>query len=213
MRLLIAFIFLTKLSFAQDTLRMQYTHGYSKYFVLNENNDFELFFNHCTGRTYGKGKVKKGLFKWVFTFETHPCQESRVVIDSIIPSDSIKINLFEFPDSTIYEPMFFLVNRNKLTYFQGFRYPKSKITSDSLLIYLDDNYQFKLKNVSLLSSVDIYLFTGWLTYFDCEKMVLHKRNKAFFERDVNYEEKKEEPWKKTKKRFKNWYKFSVLTKK
>lgn len=123
MRLLIAFIFLTKLSFAQDTLRMQYTHGYSKYFVLNESNDFELFFHHCTGTTYGKGKVRKGLFKWVFKFDEHPCQESLVVIDSSLTSDSIKINLFEFPDSTVYEPIFFRVNKENFSYFQGFTYP------------------------------------------------------------------------------------------
>jgi hypothetical protein len=207
MRLVVVFIFLTKLTFAQDTLRMQYTFGYSQYFVLKENNGFELFFNHCTGRTYGKGKVKKGLFKWVFTFDAHPCQESHVVIDSITPSDSIKINLFEFPDSTIYEPMFFGVDKEKLAYFQGLTYPKSKFTSESVSIYVDGDL-FKLKNISRANTVNIYLFSGWLTYFDCKEMVLHKRKKRFFEHDFTFEENEEKPWKKTKKRFKNWYKFT-----
>lgn len=205
MRLVVVFIFLTKLTFAQDTLRMQYTFGYSQYFVLKENNCFELFFHHCTGTTYGKGKVKKGLFKWIFKFDDHPCQESHVVIDSSLTSDSIKINLFEFPDSSVYEPMLFRIEKDKVSYFQGFSFPKSKIATDSLLIYVDDNYQFKLKSIARANMVDIYMFTGWLTYFDCKEMVLHKRKKKFFERDFTYDVNQEEPWKKTKKRYKNWY--------
>lgn len=186
---------------------MQYTFGYSQYFVLHENDQFELYFHHCTGTTYGKGRVKKGLFKWVFTFDEHPCQESHVVVDSSFLSDSIKINLFEFPDSSQYEPMFFRIEKEKLHFFQGLTYPKSHITSESISICVDGDL-FKVKNTSKLSSVDIYLFTGWLTYFDCKKMVLHKRKNAFFERDVRFDENEEMPWKKTKVRFRNWYRFS-----
>lgn len=138
--LVVCFLFTAHFFNAQDTLRMQYTHGYSQYFVLKENNGFELFFHHCTGTTYGKGNVKKGLFKWVFIFDEHPSQESDVVIDSSFSSNSIEI-------------------------------------------------------------------TGWITYFDCKKMVLQKRKNAFFERDVRFEENEEKPWKKTKVRFRNWYKF------
>lgn len=201
-------ILLSKLTygFSQDTLRQQNTFGYSKYFVIHEKNQFELFFHHCTGTTYGKGEVKKGLVRWKFIFDEHPIQESFVVKDTSKISDSIVIKLFEFPDTTVYEPMFFGVNKEKLTYFQGITFPKSKFNTDSLSIYVDEDL-FIVKDASRLSSVDIYLFTGWLTYFDCEKMILHKRNKVFFERSFTFEENEEKPWKKTKRRIKEYYEF------
>ena len=71
---------------------------YSTYYVIHDDNTFELYFNHCTGLTYGRGEIKRGLNHWKFEYDSLEIRAPYSVCTSSSSSDSISVEIRSLAD-------------------------------------------------------------------------------------------------------------------
>lgn len=198
--------------YTQDTLREQNSVMYGKYYVLHENNKFEFFFNHCTGLTYGQGKIKKGLFRWKFKFDellaqsnasSYSCSNSEI-------SDSVKFIFRTIIDSNFQSPYSIVINGKKhFTFNTELTLSNKELSSDSIEIIVDGEVLVFNEDISVCNEVTLYLRDLFKTYVNGGKEILKKRNNSFYLTSIVRIKDEENYWKKGKRR-KYMYEYKVI---
>lgn len=207
---LILFFLNLNVGFSQDTLRDQFTPMYSEYYVLHGENSFEYYFNHCTGTHYGKGYIRKNLFRWKFIFDSIQAPVSTYVCSSQTPSDKVNFVFKYQEDSLWYYSGSVKVNQTE--YSTGdytFFVNKSNLNFDEIQIEMDHETKLNLVGLdSTCSEVIVHRPNPWRTYQQSGKNVLRRKKDSFWIIEKTVDLNQEKPWRKGETRkHKHIYKF------
>jgi len=187
---------------AQDTLKEQNSVMYSKYYVIKRDNSFELFFHHCTGLTYGRGKVKKGIRCWKFEYDSLNLQVPHSVCEETAStlSDSINVIIRSITDQHEFTPVLIQINNKKLGFDSNKHLSKDEITSDSIqVIYQRDTFYIRhdWRNCAELT---LYLNDNFTTYVSGGTDKLRKRKNEFYLNSFVRIMNEEKYWKKGRRK-------------
>lgn len=170
-RFFLSFLLLNSFSgfgIAQDTLIEQNSVMYSKYYVLHENNRFEFLFHHCTGISYGRGKVNKSTRRWKFEFDSLSKPSISYSCSNIISMDSIRFEFRNNVDSSQFL-LFDNVAINQKKYFtmdSVLTIPKNNISGDSIQLVIGQDSLTISEKITDYSLVTLYINDGWKTYIN-----------------------------------------------
>lgn len=181
--------------FAQDTLVEQNTVMYSCYYVLHEDNRFELHTVDCGGLAYGQGHIEKSPKEWVFVYHELPELHTTYSCSNARQSDSVEFEFREIADSSFCEVIDVLIHQKSFVVFDGkLTLPKNQLPYDCIQIVANGDSLIIHENVDEFTKVTFYVKDQTVTYVEGVEEVLNKRGRTFYQKfDVLLfdEEKKE----------------------
>lgn len=185
---------------AQDTLKEQNSAMYSKFYVINEDNTFEFYFHHCTGLTYGRGNIKRGLKRWKFEYDSLEIQASFSVCTSSLEDDSISFVIRSIVDQNEFIPFLIGINKKDYGFETKIKISKNEIESDSIQVQYEGDTFHISHDWHNCAEITLYLNDNYKTYISGGTDKLKKKKNSFYLKKFVRIQDEEEFWKKGKRK-------------
>lgn len=185
---------------AQDTLKEQNSVMYSKFYVINEDNTFELYFHHCTGLTYGRGNIKRGLKRWKFEYDSLEIQAPFSKCTSSFEDDSICFVIRSIVDNNEFKPFLIVINKKGYGFETKIKISKDEIVTDSIQVQYEGDIFLISNDWQNCAEITLYLNDNYKTYISGGTDILKKKKNSFYLKKFVRIIDEEEFWKKGKRK-------------
>jgi hypothetical protein len=185
---------------AQDTLKEQNSAMYSRYYIINDDNTFEFYFHHCTGQTYGRGTLKRGLKFWKFEFDSLEIQAPFSVCTSSVADDSIRFVIKSIVDQNELMPFLIDINNKAYGFERKIKISKDEIVTDSIHVKCKGDTFHISEDWQNCAEITLYLNDHFTTYISGGTDKLKKKKNSFSLKNFVRIKDEEEYWKKGKRK-------------
>lgn len=202
--LLISFLLIIRNVSAQDTLYHRIPGLGSQKYVLKADRTFIYTSFQCGFGFVSYGSYHKNILGYRFSYDTTKCPEPSIVISNQNQMDDAVVVLFfrDMTDSTrqTYLGSMTIGDQTFECHSDSLTIPQKSIHSNSLVLKTDNSSELTFTFDSTSNRLNIYLN---LSLYECgvnDIRKLKKTKHGYLHKAIHYDENREKPWKKGKKR-------------